>query len=279
MKKVRVAIVAVMAVVLILACWMINKEDVKTIKLGKVDEGPKIVVGTLGTGEPYSEISEDGTWKGFEADVWSEVEKRSGMAVELKQASDTDTIFEQLKNGEIDVAANCFAITQTRLEEYIASGPLYADVYVVAVGKDSKYESLQDLRKCTVGFVEGQIPDKALEALSGKYEWNIKTCENDEAGLQEFKDKKIDAYAGRMIQIKKLEKNLKLNLKVMESPIYGSHVGWFFNNTENGAKLRDELNEYLADMQKDGTLSEISEKWFGEDMTKFISTQWVMETR
>lgn len=278
-KKIRMVIVTVLMLLLVLACWKMNKGNAVKIKLGDVDEGPRIIVGTLGMGEPYSAITDDGIWQGFEADVWSEVEKRSGMAVELKQIESSEKIFEQLKNEEIDVAANCFSITQSRLEEYIASGPLYADVCVVTVGEESKYQALQDLRKCTVGVTGGQIPDKVLEVLTEEFEWNLKTYEEEEAGLQDYKDGKIDAFAGRLIQINKLEKMLNIDLRVLEHPLYGSHVGWLFNDTESGAKLRDEFNIYIADMQKDGTLSKISEKWFGTDMTKFISEQWFVKTR
>ena len=40
-------------------------------------------------------------------------------------------------------------------------------------------------------------------------------------------------------------------------------VGFKKGNTQ----LRDQVNDTLKEMAKDGTLAEISEKWFGEDLT------------
>jgi len=42
---------------------------------------------------------------------------------------------------------------------------------------------------------------------------------------------------------------------------------WPFVNNEQGQKLQAEVNQALASMRADGTLSAISEKWFAADIT------------
>ena len=47
----------------------------------------------------------------------------------------------------------------------------------------------------------------------------------------------------------------------ISSEQYG--VGFALGNTE----LRDQVNEILHEMDEDGTFAEISEKWFGQDVS------------
>lgn len=47
-----------------------------------------------------------------------------------------------------------------------------------------------------------------------------------------------------------------------------------FSKTERGAALRDEYNEYLAQIRADGTLEEIEEIWLGADESKKVVEDW-----
>lgn len=77
----------------------------------KKDSGKKVTVVTSGTGEPYSLISDDGKWTGIDAEMWDEIEKRTGWEVEVKQAS-FDAMWGELDTGRADVVANCLAVKE-----------------------------------------------------------------------------------------------------------------------------------------------------------------------
>ena len=47
-----------------------------------------------------------------------------------------------------------------------------------------------------------------------------------------------------------------------------------FPKTEQGALLRDQMNEFLARIQSDGTLEEIEEIWFGTDESVQVVEDW-----
>ena len=57
------------------------------------------------------------------------------------------------------------------------------------------------------------------------------------------------------------DKDFRILDDVIAEEEYG--VGFKKGNTQ----LRDQVNDTLKEMAKDGTLAEISEKWFGEDLT------------
>ena len=67
--------------------------------------------------------------------------------------------------------------------------------------------------------------------------------------------------------------------RMLDQKLFGNNVGWFFQNNEKGQELRKEMNQQIADMQKDGTISKIVTKWFNEDATKLISDDYLKANR
>lgn len=98
----------------------------------KKDSGKKVTVVTSGTGEPYSLISDDGKWTGIDAEMWDEIEKRTGWEVEVKQAS-FDAMWGELDTGRADVVANCLAVKEERTDKYNATIPYYGDSQCIIV--------------------------------------------------------------------------------------------------------------------------------------------------
>ena len=70
------------------------------------EETKKVVVATAGTGEPYSLMSDDGKWTGIDAEMWDEIEKRTGWEVEVKQAA-FDAIWGELDTGRVCICSAC----------------------------------------------------------------------------------------------------------------------------------------------------------------------------
>ena len=76
---------------------------------GSSDEGTdtgysdrKVTLVTSGTGEPYTLLADDGTWTGIDAEMWAEIEKRTGWEVEVKQAA-FDAMWGELDTARADV--------------------------------------------------------------------------------------------------------------------------------------------------------------------------------
>lgn len=239
----------------------------------------KVIVGTTGTGEPYTLVADDGTWTGVEAELWAEVKKRTGWDIEMKQVADMASLFGELNTGRVDVAANCFAITETRLKNYLASIPIYADAQVIIVKPDSKYKTFEDLRGCTMGVTAGQAAQTTVEAMAPKYDWKVITYEDSPQGFLDCANGRIDSYANTVTNIEKAQRAQGLQFRMLDQKLFGNNVGWWYANNEKGRELRDALNKVLREMHEDGTISRITTKWFYQDLTKLISNQWLTDER
>lgn len=239
-----------------------------------------VIVGTVGNGEPYSLVDDAGNWTGIEADLWAEVAERTGWTVEMKQAGDLASVFGELESGRVDVAANCFAITEKRLESYLASDPIYGDAQVIIVQPDSSYETFEDLRGLKMGVTAGQAAQTTIEEMAPEYDWEVVTYEDTAAGFQDCALGRVDAYAHTVSQIKKAEQAQGLEFRMLDEKLFGNNVGWWFAPTDEGKELRDACNEVIAEMKEDGTLSEIVSKWmYGEDMTQLAGSEWLSADR
>ena len=168
---------------------------------GAQAETRKVIVGTTGTGEPYTYVADDGTWTGVEAELWGEVEKRTGWNIEMKQVADMASLFGELNTGRVDVAANCFAITETRLKNYLASIPIYADAQVIIVKPESKYKTFEDLRGQTMGVTAGQAAQTTVENMAPEYDWKVITYEDSPQGFLDCANGRIESYRDELNKV------------------------------------------------------------------------------
>ena len=274
-KRVLAALlVSVMAVATVAGCGSKSSDD-SSAKTETTDnsskEKEKVVVVTAGTGEPYSLLSDDGkTWTGIDAEMWAEIEKRTGWEVEVKQAA-FDALWGELDTERADVAANCFAVKAERTDKYNATIPYYGDAQCVIVNEDSDYKTLEDLKGKTIGCTNGQAAQTIIEDAAKEIGFEVKLYEDSAIGMNDLVLDRIDAYANTTTNVNAFTHNHEeAKFRFFDENLMANNVAYFLPKTERGDKLTEELNKVLQDMLDDGTIAKITEKWMYADMTKLI---------
>lgn len=229
-------------------------------------------VSTGGEGEPYSFIDSNGTWTGLCADLWNRVGEITGWTIETVDSGSADAALSDLMSGKADVAANGFSITEKRLQLYLACDPLFADAQVVAVKSDSNVESLEELRGGVVGVVVGQATQATLGGIAANYGWNVKDYSAAVDAGKDCAQGAISAYADTIINVLDVQRTQGIQLKTLSEAIGGSNITWF--TLSSNKDLRDSLNKVIKVMLEDGSLSELTTKWFNGDLTGYISDKW-----
>lgn len=274
-KRVLAALlVTVMAVATAAGCGSSSKSDnsdKKTEATDKTEDKEKVVVVTAGTGEPYSLLSDDGkTWTGIDAEMWAEIEKRTGWEVEVKQAA-FDALWGELDTERADVAANCFAVKKERADKYNATIPYYGDAQCVIVNEDSSYKTLEDLKGKTIGCTNGQAAQTIIEDAAKEIGFEVKLYEDSAVGMNDLVLGRIDAYANTTTNVNAFTHNHdEAKFRFFDKNLTANNVAYFLPKTDRGEKLTEELNKVLQDMLDDGTVAKITEKWMFADMTKLI---------
>ena len=93
---------------------------------------------TSGTGEPYSLLSDDGTWTGIDADMWAEIEERTGWDVEVNRTGIRRNVGRTGIQNVQTLLQTVQAVTDERMEKYNATIPYYGDAQCIIVNNENE---------------------------------------------------------------------------------------------------------------------------------------------
>lgn len=223
-----------------------------------------VKVGMSGRYFPFTFVKQD-QLQGFEVDLWNEIGKRNDYNVEFVTANFSG-LFGLLETGRIDTISNQITITKERQAKYLFADPYVVDgaQLVVRKGNDS-IQSTADLDGKTVGVNLGSNYEQLLRELDKDGKINIKTYET---GIEhDVALGRTDAFVMDRLSSVELIKKANLPLQLAGEPFERIENAWPFMKGEKGEALRDEVNQALKSMREDGTLTEISQKWFDADIT------------
>ncbi|MCE0493636.1 amino acid ABC transporter substrate-binding protein [Vibrio salinus] len=230
-----------------------------------IQAATEIKVGMSGRYFPFTFVKQD-KLQGFEVDIWNEIGKRNHYKVEFV-TSNFAGLFGLLETGRIDTISNQITITDARKAKYLFSDPYVIDGAQLAVRKgNNSIHSLADLKGKSVAVNLGSNFEQLLRKYDTNNEINIKTY--DSSFEQDVALGRVDAFVMDRLSILEVINKSGLPLQLAGKPFETIENAWPFLNNERGKELRDQTNKALASMKLDGSLSKISIKWFGTDITK-----------
>ncbi|KXI22706.1 amino acid ABC transporter substrate-binding protein [Photobacterium sanguinicancri] len=230
-----------------------------------VQAATDVKVGMSGRYFPFTFVKQD-KLQGFEVDLWNEIAKRNDYNVEFVTASFSG-LFGLLETGRIDTISNQITITPERVSKYVFSDAYVVDgaQLVVRKGNDS-IQSTHDLAGKKVGVNLGSNYEQLLRKLTNASEIEIKTYDT---GIEhDVALGRTDAFVMDRLSSLELIKKANLPLQLAGQPFETIENAWPFVKSEKGQQLRDQVNTALTAMRDDGTLTNISIKWFDADITK-----------
>lgn len=140
--------------------------DIKAIKdRGMLKVGVKVDVPKFGFKDPKTNKIE-----GFEIDIAKAIAKKilgDENKIEL-QAVTAKTRGPLLDNGEVDIIAATFTITEERKQSYNFSDPYFVDGVGLMVKKASGLASLKDFNGKKIGVAQSATSKKAIQAQADK---------------------------------------------------------------------------------------------------------------
>jgi putative glutamine transport system substrate-binding protein len=170
MKKfLLTSVLAVLVLSLLLTpCGAVSRDspDLKAIKdRGVLRVGVKIDVPKFGYKDPKT-----GKINGFEVDLARTIaQKILGKKAKLElQAVNAKTRGPLLDNGEIDMVAATFTITEERKQTYNFSDPYFKDGIGLLVKKAARFKSLKDLNGKRIGVAQSATTKNAIQAEADK---------------------------------------------------------------------------------------------------------------
>lgn len=242
-----------------------SQAEETTAEEAKTTDGGTLIVGFDQDFPPMGFVGDDGEYTGFDLELAQEVAKRLGLEYKAQPIA-WDSKDMELESGNIDCIWNGFTMTG-REDDYTWTEPYMANQQVFVVANDSDINSQADLAGKIVEVQADSSAEAALKEapeLTATFKELLTTADYNTA-FMDLEQGAVDAIAMDVIvagyQIQQRNADFKILDDSLSEEEYG--VGFKKGNTE----LRDKVQSTLEEMAEDGTLQDVSEKWFSKDVT------------
>lgn len=239
----------------------------------KVEQAGKLILGLDDAFPPMGFVdTQTGELVGFDIDVAREVCNHLGIELET-QPINWDNKSAELNNGNVDCLWNGFSKTEERDREFNLSIPYMKNNQIVLVKSDSAYKGLKDLEGKVVGV---QADSSAEVALNDNPDFkntlkDVVQIDDYSKAVLEIQNGTIDAIAiDEVVARYYLTNNpgayvVLQNEDGTDASLAQEDYVIGFRKTDDALKAK--VEGALKEMAADGTIKEISEKWFSEDVT------------
>lgn len=230
--------------------------------LQKVKDAGVLTVGTEGTYRPFS-YNEGSELTGYDVEVIKAVGEKMGVEVKFQQTQ-WDAIFAGLDAGRFDVIANQVAINPEREAKYLFSEPYTVSTGVIVTKSDNtditSFESLKG--KKTAQSLTSNYYETAKAAGA-----TVEPVEGWAQAVTLLKQGRVDATVNdklTFLDAQKTHPDDSIKIAAEAEDKTDSAVALRKDATD----LQEAINTALDSLRADGELAKISEKYFGEDVSK-----------
>lgn len=215
-----------------------------------------LVVGTDATYPPLEFIDEKNHIVGFDADLAAEVAKDMNVTLDLRNIS-FDTLFNALKNGEVDLVISSVTITTERQKEMLFSSPYFNAGQVIVTRSDNQTISdTSSLKDKKVGVQK----ETTSQTEAGKYTTLVKAYADYGPAKDDLIAGNIDAiiidYPAGVSMAQSNEGVLQVVGNPFTSEFYGVVAPLGKEN------VVDAVNATIIRLKTSGRLSELENLWF-----------------
>ena len=260
MKKTLKAltILTLVSVLLISGC---GKTDASTYE--KIKKDKYITFATEGTYAPYSFHDDSGALVGFDVEIARAIADKLGVEARFTETQ-WDGIIAGLDAKKYDAISNQVSITEERKQKYLFSDP-YTYVYgVVIVNEDNNdINSFEDLNGKDVSLTVTSNWAQVAESYGGK----IVSTSGFNESIQLVLQNRADATVNDNVTFYDFIANQPdAKAKIVATSNEATESAILIRQGDDD--LQKAVNDALSQLRSEGKLAEISNKYFGTDITK-----------
>ncbi|MEW5990375.1 MAG: transporter substrate-binding domain-containing protein [Chloroflexota bacterium] len=234
--------------------------------LARVTQAGVLRVANPQTSPPYSFRDENDDVMGFDVDFANEIGERLDLDIEFIQGT-FDTFIPGLATDRWDVVIAGQAITEERLKQVDFSHPYRVSSVTIFLNCDddvSAVHDLPDLEGRSIAVLAGSSDVERAESVPSA---ELKTYENATLALTDLDLGRVDSYIGSRFVGTYVAEKSGLRVCATDAALTLEQNAMSFSKGE--AAFKAEMDGLVLEMIDDGTIAELSTKWFGpgEDVT------------
>lgn len=233
--------------------------------LAQIKERGSIIVAMEGTWAPWTYHDEDDNLVGYDVEVAQNIAEKLGVEVEFIEGA-WDGLLAGLDAGRYDIMVNGVGVTEERAEKYNFSTPYaYNKTAVIVRGDYDEISSMEDLK----GKKTANTISSTYAAQAEAYGATVTGVDDLNQTIELLLSKRIDATLNAEVVFNDYKKeHPDSNIKIATYSDQVEEIAIPIRKGDDTVTLLDAVNNALDEMAKDGTLTELSEKYFGMDISK-----------
>jgi cystine transport system substrate-binding protein len=242
-----------------------SAEETEGDLLSQIKEKGTITIAMEGNWQPWTYEDEAGNLVGFEVEVSTAVAEKLGVTPEYV-TGEWDGLLAGVQSGRYDLMANGVGYTEERAQAYYFSDFYAFNRTALVVRSDNEdITSLEDLD----GKTTCNSANSTYQLLAEQYGATVKDIETLDGTIEELLAGRVDATLNAEVSINDyMKEQPDAEIKIVAYDPDVEKVGMIMPYGEKSDTLRDAVNDALKELREEGKLSEISEKYFGMDITE-----------
>lgn len=231
--------------------------------LDQVKSAGVLRIGTEGTYAPFTYHDESGKLVGFDVEIAEQIAKQLGVRAEFVEGP-WDGLIAGIDANRYDVVVNQVGITDERKAKYDFSDPYIASKAALVVkGDNTDIKSFDDLK----GKKSAQTLTSNYGKLAQQFGAEVVPTEGFDQSIALVVQGRADATLNDSLSFYDFKKHQPdANVKIVATQADADFSGVLL--AKGKPDLVAAINTALKTIKDDGTYSEISQKYFGEDVSQ-----------
>ena len=232
--------------------------------LSQIQAEGKITIAMEGTWAPWTYHDADDNLVGYDVEVGTKIAEKLGVEPEFIEG-EWDGLLAGIDAGRYDIMVNGVDITPERAEKYDFSIPYaYNRTAVITKGDNDSINSLEDLS----GKKTANTISSTYAQLAEQYGATVTGVDDLNQTFELLLSGRIDATLNaEMTYYDYVKEHPDADVKIAVLTDDANEVAIPMRKGDETATLREAVDAAIEEMRADGTLKELSEKYFGRDIS------------